>query len=305
MNPFDLPGPEFLVFYAVLAAGTILAVWWIRHSASPETLQDEREIVATITQDPYQIAFLRGGAEEVVRVAIVSLIERDMLVVERSLLSARDPKAASSVRRPLDKAILSKLANERAPVDSLFFDRVIMEEANATGEPLRQSGAMAGEEDRRQAHILTVGAMVVLWGVAGAKILVALARGRHNVLFLLFMAALAPLAVRAVTRRVRTPLGDRVCRRVKEFYSGLWQRRASLELTGSTGEMTFLAATFGLAVLPEEMSAILEPAGLGRPERSPANAWMGSCGSSCSTTTSSCSSGSSSSGGSSCGGCGG
>jgi hypothetical protein len=67
MNPFDLPGPEFLVFYIVLAALTLAALVLHRRAAesagSPVTLSH-----------PYQVAYLRGGWREALSVAVRSAL---------------------------------------------------------------------------------------------------------------------------------------------------------------------------------------------------------------------------------------
>ena len=67
MNPFDLPGPQFLVFYWVLIIVGLLAVWGWRLrtdvGGAPERM----------FRDPYQLAFLRGGHPEVIRVALLTL----------------------------------------------------------------------------------------------------------------------------------------------------------------------------------------------------------------------------------------
>jgi hypothetical protein len=55
MNPFDLPGPEFLVFFAacieVLACALLILFHLSRQRAGPRI--DPR--------DPYLVAYLRGG----------------------------------------------------------------------------------------------------------------------------------------------------------------------------------------------------------------------------------------------------
>ena len=64
MNPFDLPGPEFLLFYTIFSAVVLGGlVFWRRRaelSAAPARID---------LSDPYLIAYLRGGKKEVLRVA--------------------------------------------------------------------------------------------------------------------------------------------------------------------------------------------------------------------------------------------
>ena len=80
-NPItELTGPEFLVFYAIVIAVMAAICWWRRQSSDsaaslPLPSLPERA-------DPYEIAYLRGGENELARVAIVRLSERGHLCVE-------------------------------------------------------------------------------------------------------------------------------------------------------------------------------------------------------------------------------
>jgi hypothetical protein len=64
MNPFDFTGPQFLLFYIIFAGLVItgLVFWRRRAELSPSTPRID-------LSDPYLIAYLRGGEEEVARVA--------------------------------------------------------------------------------------------------------------------------------------------------------------------------------------------------------------------------------------------
>ena len=70
VSPFDLRGPQFLVFYLALGALVALAARTLLRSreagvSSPRPLHDYLDI-----------AFLRGGAVEAVRVAVMTLVDR-------------------------------------------------------------------------------------------------------------------------------------------------------------------------------------------------------------------------------------
>src|SRR5262249_68506 len=55
VNPFDLRGPEFLAFYLLLSASVLLVLLFLRQ-------RDERnDLPPPQMDDPYLIAFLRGG----------------------------------------------------------------------------------------------------------------------------------------------------------------------------------------------------------------------------------------------------
>ena len=83
LNPFNLHGPAFLAFYIGRMVITLWALKrWLRvfegRAGTPPPRFD----------DPYLIAYLRGGVEEAARVATVSLIDR-------GLLCGREERSAS------------------------------------------------------------------------------------------------------------------------------------------------------------------------------------------------------------------
>src|SRR5690242_7333062 len=73
----DLYGPYFLLFYAAaIAVLTVAAYRSIRAMDRTGELEPP-EVPAKL--DPYEVAYLRGGENEVTRVAIASLIHRGLL----------------------------------------------------------------------------------------------------------------------------------------------------------------------------------------------------------------------------------
>ncbi len=75
MNPFDLAGPQFLLFYLAFGGCVLLVLNLIRRARESS---DSSKVTLT---DPYLIAYLRGGKNEALRLGTVSLIDRGLLVV--------------------------------------------------------------------------------------------------------------------------------------------------------------------------------------------------------------------------------
>jgi uncharacterized protein (TIGR04222 family) len=300
LNPFDLRGPEFLVFYVVLSAATVAALRIYRWWRESQDLGSERAAARDVAQDPYQVAFLRGGRDEVLRIAVVSLIERGLLEARGDKLAATDPEAAGKARRALDKAILTKFADE-GTAQSLYSDDVVLGEADVIGDSLARMGLLPDEAVKTSRVALAVAGTAFLWLVALIKIAVALSRGRTNILFLVVLAIAVPFVMYAVLKRPRTALGNAVYTQVRDVFSSLSSRRDLLELNQTTSELTYLAAAFGLAALPVTVLAALPVAVLKLQRPQAGHAGWGSC------SASSCSGGSSCGGGGGCGGggCGG
>ena len=85
MNPFDLRGPEFLLFYFCFSLVVIFALAILRRRAEsgPAPKID--------LGDPYLIAYLRGGEHEALRVAVISLVDRGMLAMDDRIIRQLTP----------------------------------------------------------------------------------------------------------------------------------------------------------------------------------------------------------------------
>src|SRR6516165_12471608 len=108
MNPFDLTGPSFLIFYICVALMVIIALKLAIDEAEGGALR------ALPLSDPYQIAWLRGGTPEAARVAVLSLIDRGLLAVSGENL-VNLSSAQSAVREPIERAILARCAQSNTP----------------------------------------------------------------------------------------------------------------------------------------------------------------------------------------------
>jgi len=310
LNPFDLPGPEFLLFYFALSASVVSMLWlWLRFLETGGREGDDPSVVRYVSQDPYQIACLRGGHEEVLRTALVALLERGLLKRSSNgdLETVSPGESILHARRPLDKAILSKFSRGGSP-RALFTDGIALSEARLIAKPLEAAKLLVdpGAVEMRSAALLLSGAGLLM--IAAIKICVAISRGHFNILFLILLTALALVAIALLPRRTRTISGDRALAGVARLYEGLRQRSAALRMDGESGSLAFLAATFGVSALPLNagMPSLSELAPL-PPQKAYGHSGSGSScssGSSCGSA-SSCGGGGGGCGGGGCGGCGG
>ncbi len=261
LNPLDLPGPEFLLFFTVVSAATILLVYahqWYQEGGNEGGVE---AIALRVAQDPCQIAYLRGGPRELILTSVVSLLERGLLRVTGSQLVASRPEAADLSRRPLEKAILVKCAKERQ-ADQVFTDRIILGEAESVGQGLVGLGLLPSVEVRASRRLRLTLALTGLGALACLKVLVALSRGRHNLLFLLALVALACWIVKTVVHRPRTALGGKVWNKVLDLFNTL-KIPTRTDPKDST-ELTFSVAIGGLAMLPSRLITAFAPLRLRR-----------------------------------------
>lgn len=310
MNPFDLRGPEFLLFYLILCVVVIVAMIYARRSA------ESGRTPKTNLSDPYLIAFLRGGKNETLRIAVLSLIDRNLLTVDNQTIQTAENVSIDSVSVPLEQAMLKTFAKGYS-ASSIYTSPTLEAACRPYEDLLKQNGLLPDDATRARRRKQFAIAATVMLGVGVVRIFQSVVAGHFNLLFLIFMMPVAVLIARAyhsprLTQRGKTFLEDIQTLYAHMKYANLNPQRGST----STDNMMLAAAVFGIGALT--FSSTFDHAHTLFPRASQnSSASSSSCSSSCgsssssscsSSSGSSCSSSSSSScssGGSSCGGGGG
>lgn len=311
MNPFDLRGPEFLLFYFIFACVVLLVLILLRRfDEQPNALKPPLD-------DPYLVAFLRGGEGEALRVTALSLIDRGLLKLKSSgtsifsseaenRLEIADPHAIDTAKRPIEKSVLEAFKTAR-PIGTTLQSLVGCQACVDYAISLESLGLLPGPDMRAARNRRLWIALAVLLGVAVLKILIALSRGRTNILFLILMSILAVYVTSRFSNPFRTERGEKFLQDVRSLFSTLRLRASSLRPGGATTDLVWLASAFGLA----EVSPILFPqvtALRKRPQGQGGSGGWGSgssCGTGCGSSGSSCGGGGCGGGGCGGGGCGG
>jgi uncharacterized protein (TIGR04222 family) len=289
MNPFLLPGPQFLIFYFVF--GVCANYFFYRFLAS----QGGKLNVSAgkLAQDPYKVAYLRGGKSEAVAVATVALHDRGLLVWSRNLLQTATVESVQLVSRPIEKALLNYYLQPREPEIGLSNISV-----NAACEiykrKLNEEGLLVSPEMLRQRVLPGMFTLSLLVACSWIKINIAFANGHHNIIFLLVLTIFFTVVVLIQFFGRLTAAGKELLAHLRRLFALLKDRAAKLQSGGETNEAALVAAVFGLGVLSAAQFPFVN-------RLLPSNMSSNS-GSSCSS--SSCSSGSSCGGGGGCGGCG-
>ena len=293
INPFELTGPEFLIFYVLLGVAVIAGLYVMRRIA-------ESGPVPTIDySDPYLLAYLRGGEIETMRVAAVSLIDRGLLQLSDERLTVVDDKAIELVRRPVESAVLRR-AQAATSVHSFFDSRTIKDAAAEYKAKLQQLRLLPDKQISNARTLQLVIALGILLGFALISIVAAAMRGRHNVFFLLLLAGVfCSIAIRR-HNPFRTALGNALLADIKTLFQPLKNRASMIIPGGATGEAALLMAVFGIGALPSTKFPTARQFEDRR--RSTTCGGGGGCGDGCSSCSGS---GSCGGGGSGCGGGGG
>jgi uncharacterized protein (TIGR04222 family) len=283
MFPFDLLGPDFLLFFFGLCLATIFAGWMWRRIA------ESGEAPKLNLADPYLIACLRGGANETIRIATISLVERNLLQVKDKII-VRSPKPVEATSLPpLEAALLQVLRTPTEPA-RLFDNDYLKTNCEPYQTTLQQAGLLPSADQKASRRIIF--ALTVLWllGIGFYKVQIGLANDRP-VMFLIVLMIIAVIAASFALFPRLTPRGKAMLADIRSLYGDL-RSRQSRGLQKS--EAVLVAAVFGIGALGTFDYAYAKEL---FPRADQASS--GGCGSSCG---SGCGSGC---GGGGCGGCGG
>lgn len=307
-NPIaNMYGPRFLFFYGCVIAATLAWCWWRLRASDPTT--DMRPIPLRSNPDPYEIAYLRGGENEMTRLAIFDLVQRGYLEIRES------KKWWKTTEQQLRQAPNHPDPRHLSPMQRKVFE--FFAKAPATAE-IFESGAISSklkgfcaEYDRKfeeeqmlcptevieaARRIFVAGALIVC-SLGLYKLIVALSKGRHNVMLLIVMGVFALIGLALVCRPPRqSHLGRDYLKRMQGVFERLKPKKGDLPspaLQDTT--LLLLMSIFGVGVLTQTPYASFSQM-FGK------SASTGGCGGGCGGG-SGCGGGGGCGGG--CGGCGG
>jgi uncharacterized protein (TIGR04222 family) len=246
-------GPAFLVLYLFLAVAVNL---WLRYD------QRQREVAKParfmeIAQDPCLVAYLRDGTKAAAHLAVFSLIDRGLLEETGGAVRRARADADSFVRRPIEKAVLSRCTGW-TDVAALETSSGVMAACQSYQRELQKQQLLADASIFAERFYPFLASFAVLVGVAVARALWAVSHGRHNIGFLLVLALIGGIALVIAWRRRRTGLGDAALERLKVLFANLKRRATSLVPGGQSNDAVLTAALFGMAALPADSFPYLE-----------------------------------------------
>ncbi|MGC2235799.1 MAG: TIGR04222 domain-containing membrane protein [Pyrinomonadaceae bacterium] len=327
-NPLaTMYGPYFLIFYGfvIFFSTTILAI--IKSRIDKTDNLSLPPIPAQI--DPYEIAYLRGGTNEVVRSVVFSLMQKGFIELNTDGKTAEikqtDNKTSQRGLSQIEQLALGWFYTPRSSTD-VFKAGGLSQQLESYGQTyqsrLEQQQMLIDDETRSAFNPLKWTAYLVIPGLGAYKIFAAVAHGNFNIIFLIILIVVGLLVARAVSRLPRvTNLGKTYLERLQLAFENLKyeaqkpyipakEPQAVPQTTFAGVDPLLLSVgVFGSGILAGTIFDNYNQAFVRAQQQSAAGSCGSGCGSSCSSGDgggSSCSSGSSCSGGSSCGGgCGG
>lgn len=293
MNPFNLPGPQFLALYGCMGAAGTAAILGARYLIEAKAPPDRP------LTDPYPIAYLRGGPKEAIRVATAVLIHREWLSLSGSSVK-RVEGHLPFAEEPLERHILEFAAND-TPIHCLLREETCAVADSKYEDGLIAKGVLPSIQERAARAALITFVILVLVATCAIKVVHALSTKHPAVIFLLILCAFFCGLVLVIVPR-RTPAGTTALRDLQTLFNRLRNRARTVKSPLRNSDFAFLIAVFGLHSAKGPQYTFLRAVRSAREPTPQSNNSCSSC-SSCSSGSSSSSCGGSCGGG--CGGCGG
>jgi uncharacterized protein (TIGR04222 family) len=241
-NPFDLRGPEFLVFYAILGITVNLLLRFLISRKEKQNYPARWDYT-----DPYKIAYLRAGTPEALRVVLFSLIDRGLLKAYGDQVKA-EAGAKSMVKRPIEQAVVTFFSKPQS-AKAVFTNSGADSEVEGYRQSLASEGLLTYRKFNLSRMPLALVALFLIIGVSATKIIIAFSRGHYNILFLVILTLVFTIWASATWNKERTGAGDEVLQQLKYRFHSLKLRAASIRPGGMTNDASYLTAVFGLSEL--------------------------------------------------------
>ena len=318
-NPLvNLPGPYFLIFYGFVIASAIIGFKIFKSRLDFTGKIPLPPIPAE--PDPFEIAYLRGGANELARAATFALNQKALIEISQNgkdtfiqqTATANPPRL-----NPIERAVFNYYASPRKPKE-LFQTSGLKEilQPFASTYEARLAAQHFLTDDATKSFVgktsLALAASVVSLGVY--KLIVAVLRGHSNYDFLIIMGIIGAIILLVMSRAPRvSELGEKYLERLqlafeKLKFAGMYANPLQNQQQGvsfsAVDPLLLGVGIFGTTVLAGSVFDNYNQA-FHKSQQAQSTSG-GSCGSGCGTSSdsSSCSSGGDGGGGCS-GGCGG
>lgn len=295
VNPFDWSGPWFLLAYLIFG---VLVYYLARELLIRQELRNPHAQLS-LADDPYRIAFLRGGALEAVKIAAIVLVDRGLLRADGPLLETASADSLRFASHDIERDVLRLYLGHQGHSKELAAQAEMLPSCRAYQETLTQQELLVGPPLLRRRARITWPAHWLLLTVAAVKAVIAISRQHYNLLFLALLLAVFLLMLRGLRTQAISWSAQRLLTDLRMLFGRLNLRASRLQAGSSSADMALLAAIFGLGALPLSVYAYV--AQLYPVPRHSSDSSSGSTGDS----SSGGGDGGGDGGGSGCGGCGG
>ena len=246
VNPFDWSGPWFLLAYLIFG---VLVYYLARELLIRQELRNPHAQLS-LADDPYRIAFLRGGALEAVKIAAIVLVDRGLLRADGALLETASADSLRFASHDIERDVLRLYLGRQGHSKELAAQAEMLPSCRAYHETLTQQELLVGPPLMRRRARITWAAHWLLVTVAAVKAVIAISRQHYNLLFLALLLAIFLLMLRGLRTQAISWSAQRLLTDLRMLFGRLNQRASRLQAGSSSADMALLAAIFGLGALP-------------------------------------------------------
>ena len=227
-NPLaTMYGPYFLVFFGFVVFFAVITLALVKTQFDKTDNLPVPAIPPNI--DPYEIAYLRGGTNEVARSVVFSLLKKGFIEIDSSVLPAVIKKTnhQNDFRSlsPIEQLTLGWLGAERQPKE-VFGTYGLVEQLKVYGDSyqgrLEAQQMLMSEEDTAAFKPMKWAVYLLILALGGYKIFASVLHGYYNFVFLIVFMIAGLLISRAVAKIPRvTKLGRAYLERLQTAFDGL------------------------------------------------------------------------------------
>jgi uncharacterized protein (TIGR04222 family) len=246
MNPFDLLGPDFLVFYLIVAAVVAVLAAWLRwHLRQPTDPGDVRPSALS----PYHLAYLADGPKLAMNAAAAALVQQGALGVGSRTGQLAPTDTPPQPAHPLEGAVHAYLA-EQGGCTLRQLHRADCPELNRIHDDLERDGLLVAAGQRAAARAFPLLLLLSVAGLGVIKILVGVSRGKSVAFLVVLVVFTVLLALGTFARRVhRSRRGDKLLEQARSEQAALRTTAHSRPDALPASELSLAVALFGVAVL--------------------------------------------------------
>lgn len=256
-NPIaNMYGPYFLVLYAFVIAATLAICRWKSRDSDPTASSSPPPIPPD--PDPHEVAYLRSGENEVLKLVILDLVQHGYLqLVEKKILEGQvaqapnhpDPRHLSVVERN----VFDYFSIPRPPDDNLE-SPILASKINQLCAPYaarHESERLLTSSEAQDAsrQVMKLGAFVIA-GLGLYKLFAALTSGHTNVWFLILLGIGGLFLLVKVCRLPRLSVRGRAY--LERYQQALEPLKASMPVLGRRqvdSTALLLVGAFGIGAL--------------------------------------------------------
>lgn len=251
VNPFDWSGPWFLLAYLIFG---LLVYYSVRELLIRQELRNPHAQLS-LADDPYRIAFLRGGALEAVKIAAIVLVDRGLLRADGPLLETASADSLRFASNDIERDVLRLYLGRQGHSKELAAQADMLPACRAYQQTLTQQELLVGPPLLRRRERITWPAHYLLLTVAAVKAVIAISRQHYNLLFLALLLAIFLFMLRGLRTQATSWSAQRLLTDLRMLFGRLNQRASRLQAGSNSGDMALLAAIFGMGALPPSVYA--------------------------------------------------